>query len=216
MFRRGGISLFWYQFCPFLRFFYWIEYHPVWTFPPQSNWKIVENVKIDTLTNKYHHVLTFPPQCNRKIVERIYLFVRVSILTFSTIFQLDCGGNVQTGWYLFVRVSILPFSTIFNWIVVEMFRRGGISLFWYQFCPVKIDTLTNKYHHVLTFPPQCNRKIVERIKIDTLTNKYHPVWTFLPQSNRKIVQRVKINFALFYDFSIGLWWKCSDGVVFLC
>ena len=25
-----------------------------------------------------------------------------------------------------------------------------------------------------------------------------------------------INFDLFYDFSIGLWWKCSDGVVFVC
>jgi hypothetical protein len=23
-------------------------------------------------------------------------------------------------------------------------------------------------------------------------------------------------FDLFYDFSIGLWWKCSDGVVFVC
>ena len=25
-----------------------------------------------------------------------------------------------------------------------------------------------------------------------------------------------MNFDPFYDFSIRLWWKCSDGVVFLC
>jgi hypothetical protein len=55
------------------------------------------------------------------------------MLPFSTIFILDCGGNVQTGWYLFVKVSILPFLRFLFWIVVEMFRRGGICLLGYQF-----------------------------------------------------------------------------------
>jgi hypothetical protein len=102
------------SFCPFLRFFYWIE---------QSNSKIVEKGKTDSITNKYHPVWTCPPQSIRKIVDRVnidtltnkyhpVLFVRVSILLFSTIFLLDCGGNVQTGWYLFVRVSILTFSRL--------------------------------------------------------------------------------------------------------
>jgi hypothetical protein len=66
--------------------------------------------------------------CGGNVQTGWYLFVRVSILPFSTIFLLDCGGNVQTGWYWFVRVSILTLSTIFYWIVVEMFRRGGICL----------------------------------------------------------------------------------------
>jgi hypothetical protein len=48
-----------------------------------------------------------------------------------------------------------PFLRFLFWIVVEMFRRGGICLLRYQFC-------------------------------------------------------------LFYDFYFGLWWKCSDGVVFGC
>jgi hypothetical protein len=72
MFRRGGISLFWYQFCPFLRFFYWIvvemfrrggicllgiNFDPLYDFSiGLSNRKIIEKVKNDTKTNKYHPV----------------------------------------------------------------------------------------------------------------------------------------------------------------
>ena len=55
------------------------------------------------------------------------------MLTLSTIFLLDCGGNVQTGLYLFVRLSILTFLRFFYWIVVEIFRWGGICLLGYQF-----------------------------------------------------------------------------------
>jgi hypothetical protein len=57
------------------------------------------------------------------------------MLTFSTIFLLECGGNVQTGWYLFVRVSICSFLRFSYWIVVEMFRRGGI-------CFLRVSVLT--------------------------------------------------------------------------
>jgi ribosomal protein L31 len=198
MFRRGGICLLGYQFCPFLRFVYWIvvEMFPVWTCPPQSIRKIVERVNIDTLTNKYHPVWTFPPQSNRKVVEKVKIdsLANKYLLTLSMIFLLDCGGNVQTRWYLFVRVSILLFSTIF------LLDCGG-----------NVQT-GNKYPPVWTFPPQSNGKIVENVKIDTLTNKYHPVWTFPPQSNRKILEKVKIDTLT----NIGLWWKCSDGVVFVC
>jgi hypothetical protein len=69
--------------------------------------------------------------CGGNVQTGWYLFVCVSILTLSTIFILDCGGNVQTGCYLFVRVSILPFLRFFYWIVVEMFRRGGIFCLFY-------------------------------------------------------------------------------------
>jgi hypothetical protein len=114
--------------------------------------------KIDTLTNKYHPVWTIPQQSKGKIVEKV---------------KIDTLAN-----------KCWPFLRYFYWIVVEMFRWGGICLLGYQFWPFlrfflwgKIYTLTNKYHLVWTFPQQCNRNIVEKVKIDILTNKYHHVWT---------------------------------------
>jgi hypothetical protein len=139
-------------------------------------------------------------QSNGKIAEKSKIY-------WIVVEMFRRGGICLLGY------QFRPFLRFFYWIVVEMFRRGGICLLGYQF----------------TFPPQSNRKSVEKVKIDTLTNKYHPVWTFPPQSiydfsiglcwdcsDGVVFVCYGINFDLFYDFSIGLWWKCSDGVVFVC
>jgi hypothetical protein len=104
-------------------------------FPPQSNRKIVEKSKIDTLTNKYHPVWTFPPQSNRKIVQRVKIY------------------------------QFWPFLRFFYWIMVEMFRQGGICLLGYQFWP-----FVRFFYWI----------VVEIFRRVVFTNKYHPVWTFPP------------------------------------
>jgi hypothetical protein len=206
----GNVQTGWYLF---------VKYPPVWKFPPQSIWKIVERVKIDTLTNKYDPVWTIPQQSNRKIAEMVKIDslankyhpvwtfplqsyrktvekVKKNTITnkyhpvinfdLCTIFVLDCGGNVQTGGICLLRYQCWPFLRFFYWIVVEMFRRSGICLLGYRFWHFL------RFFH-WTFPPQSNRKIVEKVKINTITNKYHPVWTFTQQSNGKILEKVKID-----------------------
>ena len=73
MFRRGGICLLGYQFCPFLRFLFWI---------------VVEMFRRGSLFVRVS-ILTFSTifllDCGENVQTGWYLFARVSMLTFSTI-----------------------------------------------------------------------------------------------------------------------------------